>query len=452
MIDLNTPGQTIYLVGIKGQAMTALALLLQARGHRVRGSDSTDVFSTDAVLHHHGIAVERMEAPLPSSLSAVVYSTAYRPDEHVQLQEAQRRGMPVASYPEVLGGFLARMEGIAIAGSHGKTTTTAMVGAMLTAAGRDPTVIVGSPVPAFGGNARIGSSSLLVVEADEYQDKFRSYQPKHLVMTTIDYDHPDFFPSVEAYEEAFRAFAARIPKDGVLVVRSDDPGCQHVLRALGRPVRTFGKGSADVAYVSDAWTDRGLVVQYTEDGAAYACSLQLPGTHNAMNALAAIALCGRLGINRSVMHGALANFTGVARRFQVLGLYHGCPLIDDFAHHPTEVSAAIAAARQRYPGKRLVVVFQPHTYSRTQKLFNGFVASLSADEVIVMEITGSAREMTKTISSSDLVRALPKAVHPQFLPAVADVVAYLKDRLTDHTVVLLLGAGEQWKVASMLQQ
>lgn len=445
--------KNVFIVGLKGQGMTALALVLSGRGAKVSGSDTDEEFSTDIVLKAHHIEVVPFSAAVPNDVDAVVYSTAYVRERHPQLVEAAKRSVPLMSYPEAVGELFLSMEGIAVAGTHGKTTTTAMIGVILAEAGKDPTVIAGSPVADFEGNARVGKSNLLVVEADEYQNKFQYYTPQHLVVTNIEYDHPDFFTTVGSYQQAFLDFALRIPPKGIILLRGDDPSCSALRQRLSRNVLTFGKNKdADVHFISSAWHNDHQRVRYAIHGREYECRIPLPGEHNALNAIAAIALTHQLGVEQTVAHAALAKFSGVARRFDERGTFHGATIIDDFAHHPTEVKAAIAAARQRYPGKKLTVVFQPHTYSRTKALLQNFADVLRADTVLVIEITASARETKKTISSKELVKKIPKSVDAEYVATLEDVAAMLRPRLSSRDIVLLLGAGEIWKVADMLTQ
>lgn len=448
---MNAENRSIYIIGIKGQGMTALALVLRGRGWNVEGSDVADEFSTDVVLQSHHIPVHAFSDSLPRHVDCIAYSTAYHQDTHPQLREARSRELLTMSYPEAIGQLFDNVEGIAVAGTHGKTTTTAMIGVVLAAAGKNPTVIAGSPVQDFHGNARVGSAKLLVVEADEYQNKFQYYHPQHLVITSIEYDHPDYFPTVQSYQEVFLAFAQRIP--GTIVLRSDDPVCAALAKILKRPVVTFGRGQgATVHLLGCIWRQDHQHVWYSMHGREYDFALPLPGEHNAMNALAAIALTNQLGVEPNIAHKALASFAGVTRRFETRGEYHGAVIIDDFAHHPTEVRAAIAAARQKYAGKRLIVVFQPHTYSRTKAMLKLFADVLKADAVLIPEIASSARETLKTISSKDLVKKMPKNVPARYTATLEEAAEVMRPMLTDHDVVLLLGAGEVWKIADMLQQ
>lgn len=447
--------KSAYIIGIKGQGMAALAIVLKARGWNVSGSDVAETFSTDAVLRTHGIPVHEgfTAENVPHDATKVVYSTAYSP-EHPEVAKALELGLPIATYPGMLGKLFAEMDGVAVAGSHGKTTTTALLGVILAEAGMDPTVIVGSPTPAFNGNARVGKSETLVVETDEYQNKFTQYTPHHLMVTNIDWDHPDFFPMPEEYEKVFQTFMQRLPADGNLVVGGDDPVIAAIIPTLHRDVIAFGRGKQCQFRLLDcAWRGGRQHFSFTHDGTVREWTLQLPGEHNALNALAATAMARALDVSWERIEKAVAGFAGAARRFEHVGEYNGALLIDDFAHHPTEIAAAIAAARQEYPTKRIIVVFHPHTYSRTKALLDTFASSLAlADKAIVMEIFGSAREKEKTVTAQDVVDRIPQETHPQVLAAPKDVAGYLQNHLSGNDVVLLLGAGEQWKVAGELRK
>lgn len=447
--------KSAYIIGIKGQGMAALAIVLKAHGWDVSGSDVAETFSTDAVLRSHNIPVHEGFAAesVPSDATQIVYSTAYTMD-HPEVARAAELGLPVATYPEMLGKLFAEMDGIAVAGSHGKTTTTALLGVMLTEARMDPTVIVGSPIPAFKGNARVGKSQTLVVETDEYQNKFTQYTPHHLVVTNIDWDHPDFFPTPQEYEQVFRAFTQKLPADGKLVANGDDPVVAKIIPTLHRDVITFGRGEKNqFRLLESVWRDGLQHFSFTHERTVREWTMQMPGEHNALNVLAAAAMARALGVPWEKIEKAVAEFTGAARRFEHVGEYHGAPLIDDFAHHPTEIAAAIGAARQKYPTKRIIAVFHPHTYSRTKALLDDFAISLAlADEAIVMEIFGSAREKERTVTAQDVVDKIPQEKNPQVLAAPKDVAGYLREHLKSNDVVLLLGAGEQWKVAEELRK
>lgn len=440
----------IYIVGIKGTGMTTLAQVLRGRGKHVEGSDTEETFFTDAVLRRSGIAVHEgfSAANLPADIDLVLYSTAYTRD-HPEIQEAMRRGLPLMTYPEVLGELFLSFEGVSIAGSHGKTTTTAMIGSVLRDAGRDPTVLVGAPIRAFDGNALIGRSALLVVETDEYQDKFTHYAPRHLVVTNIDYDHPDFFATPRDYAAAFERFIAKLPSEGILVTNANDVETVDMLRTLGRSSVTFGFGSGDARVVSVEWKGERSVVRLYWKSDDYTLHLAVPGRYNAENAAAAFAFCVTFGIDERTAIASLEAFSGTARRFQYVGDFNGAPLYDDFAHHPTEIAAAIAAARGRFPDRRLITVFHPHTYSRTKAFLAAFADSLTGDANVVLEVFGSARERERDVSSRDLV-ALMEGNANHYAVTLDDAERLLRENVRTGDVVLLLGAGEAWKVAERL--
>ncbi|MFH1171561.1 MAG: UDP-N-acetylmuramate--L-alanine ligase [bacterium] len=451
-MDLLRDAQSMYIVGIKGVGMTSLAQVLRARGKDVSGSDVADVFFTDAVLRESGIPVLQgfTAENVPKQVDAVVYSTAYTTD-HPELAEAIRRRIPLFTYPEVLGSLLRASEGISIAGTHGKTRTTALCGAILAADGRDPTVIVGSNVPQFHGNARIGSGPLLVVETDEYQNKFTHYAPRHCLITSIEYDHPDFFPSAESYVAAFERFLERIPPRGILVTNADDQNTEQILGRSGQTSVRFGtKEDADVRLCSSVWRGNREVFLIRHRGHEETFTLQMPGRHNALNACAAVALCRELDVRTTSIRKALEGFAGIKRRFEFLGSTRGALVFDDYAHHPSEISAAIAAARECFPQRRLVVVFQPHTYSRTQALLPDFAQVLRADLIILLEVYGSAREKRGTVSSSDILSAMHPPHNAVVQPTLDEAAAFVQKELRENDLLLLLGAGDAWKLGEAL--
>lgn len=451
--DMVAGKRHFYIVGIKGVGMTALAQVLQARGHQVEGSDVPESFFTDAVLSQHSIPVHEGFSPsnLPASLDAVIYSTAYRADEHPELLEAGRRAIPLFTYPDVLASLIRSYETVAVAGSHGKTTTTALVGSLLAAANVDPTVIVGSAVQTFGGNARIGHSKLLAVETDEYQNKLQLYQPQHIILTNVEYDHPDFFPTPQEYVQTFQNFLQRLPKEGTLIMCGDDPQSIVLMQNLTRSVLTFGQTAGlDYQLQTSAWQDDHQAFTLSHLGQQHDFRLHLPGRHNALNALAAIAFARTLQIPWLSLQRSVEAFGTIKRRFEVQQEYHGAVIIDDYAHHPGELKATIEAARNRYPARRIIAVFQPHTYSRTKALLNEFAAALTADLNVVLEVYPSARETKATVSSQDIVRAISQP--STWLPGIDEAVVELQKMVKPSDVVLLLGAGDIWRIAGLLHK
>lgn len=419
--------QSAYLIGIKGAAMAALAQLLHARGVRVTGSDVAQRFFTQDVLVRAGIPFEESfdAAQVPRAVDVVVHSTAYD-TQHPEVAAARSRGLTVLTYPEAVASIFNTGRGIAVCGSHGKTTTTAMLGWICVEAGLDPTIIVGSDVPQLGGSARAGGSDIVILEADEYQDKLQYYNPHGVVLTNIEWDHPDFFHTPDEYAACFARFIARVPPSGFVVAPAADPVVQHVVRGALCAVHDSARVQAG---------DR--------------IPLAVPGEHNQCNARAALAAAECLGIARGAALHALATYRGAARRFTLVGEQSGVTVVDDYAHHPSEIRATIAAAQERYQGRRIIAAFQPHTFTRTIALRDDFSRAFNgAAEVCVMDIFGSAREQHGGITAADLATDVTaQGVPARSSGGVEETIAALADMTQSGDVVLCLGAGENDKVA-----
>lgn len=445
--------RSAYLIGIKGAGMTALAQVLAARGVRVSGSDTNQHFYTDDVLRRVGIPfVEGFTAAnVPSEIDLVIQSTAYGGD-HVEVAEATRRGLPLTTYPEALAAIFNAGKGIAVCGTHGKSTTTAMLGYVLAEAGLDPTVIVGAEVPQFDGNARVGRSGLVIVEADEYQNKFHALNPYGIVLTSIEWDHPDFFTTPEAYVDAFRTFVRKLSTDGFLVACADDPVVSEIVDQAPGEVVGYGLGD-----LSPFRSKRRKVVDGVD-----AMQLQLSGRHNILNALGVLAAAERLGVPRDVALRAIASFQGTRRRFETIGTLcpehveghastpcaHSIVVIDDYGHHPTEIRVTLAAARERYPGRRILCAFHPHTFTRTIALKDQFAtAFVSADRTYVMDIFGSAREQRGGIDAAGLASTINTHSPAVASGNVEQTVAALARDVQPGDVIICMGAGENDRVA-----
>ncbi|MEW6725209.1 MAG: UDP-N-acetylmuramate--L-alanine ligase [Bacillota bacterium] len=437
----------VHFVGIKGTGMSALAQILVANGVHVTGSDVSERFPTDAALAQAGIkplvgfAPENVGSP-----DLVVVSAAYGAD-NPELAEAQRRRIPVVSYPEFLAELVRGKRGIAVAGTHGKTTTTALIGRVLQEAGLDPQAVIGS------GQALAGRGEFLVVESCEYRRHFLNYDAEIAVVTSVEMDHPDYFRDLNDVQRAFEEFAARLNPDGLLVVCGDDPRA----RALSTAARkvTYGFGGANDFRAGDLETVNGTtaftVWQHGRELGRFA--LHIPGRHNVLNSLAAICIATYLGIEPESIARALRGFYGVSRRFEYKGTYRGALIYDDYAHHPTEVETTIRGAREWFPDRRLRVAFQPHTYSRTRSLLREFADSLSqADFVILASIFASAREQSGAgVSSEDICRLMPG--YPEtvkYLPTYEMIEEYLAGELGERDLLLTMGAGNLYKVAEAL--
>ncbi len=442
----------LHFVGIGGAGLSALAAIMLARGEVVSGSD-LDRNQAVRELADKGATIYLGHAPEHvTGADLVVVTSAAQPD-NPELVAARERGIPIRDRREFLGEVTEGYETIAIAGSHGKTTTTALIALMLTAAGLDPTVVVGGMIPEWNGNARAGGSRWFVIEADEYGFAFLGLAPRIAVLTNVDYDHPDQFPTPQAYQDAFADFLARVRPGGSVIVCGDEPVARELAQTSGRMVVDYGMGETNQWRAEEIQTLPGGGSRFlVRNGAERlgTVELQLAGTHNVLNALAALAAAARAGVRFDAAKGAVAGFRGVGRRLEVRGTYRGAILIDDYAHHPTEIRATLRAARERYPGKRIWAVFQPHTFSRTRALLPAFASAFGdADQLLVTEIYGARERDASGLSASELVRQVrePRA---EFLPSLAAVSEYLRTRIGDGDVVLVLGAGDVNQVIQQL--
>lgn len=448
----------IYLIGIKGVGMTALAQLLKGRGIEVWGSDTKEKFFTDSVLSHSHIEFEEEFSAkhLDRAIDLVIHSSAYN-REHVEVKAAIDKKIPVLSYAEALGQLVSEYQGIAVAGSHGKTTTSAMLAHILKAANLSPSAIIGSAVPQFEGNALVGSGQLLVFEADEYQNKFQYFSPHAAILTSIEWDHPDFFTSAEEYLETFVTFLKKIPSDGFVVACYDSANVKKAVVEAGlqpEQIVTYGLTGGKIQMIR-MWLDEGRWHFSAQDGEDFLGEfwLKLIGSHNVANALSAIACARRLGVDLEVIRTALASFEGTARRFEIKGkLTNAVTVVDDYGHHPSEIQSTLKAARAFYPYKKIRCIFQPHTFSRTKALLSEFGKCFTeADEVVVLDTYSSAREKQGEVTSLELVDEIKKN-HPSaiYMPKIEEVAEYLAETATRSDLVLTMGAGDVWQVGEKL--
>jgi UDP-N-acetylmuramate--alanine ligase len=440
-ITLPSPPAKVHFVGIGGIGMSGLARILAAWGYGVSGSDAHRSELTDA-LTAEGIAVAIGHDSVAWSTGAsLVVRTSAVSDHNSEVAASLASGVPVLRRAQLLGLLANAKRCVAVAGSHGKSTTSGMLVSALRALGADPSYAVGAVVQATGTNAAPGAGPDMVVEADEYDYSFLELTPDVAVITNIDYDHPDLFSDQERYDAAFARFASQVRPGGTLVVASDDTGCRRLLERpdldlVGRIV-TFGEDDgSDVRLLCEEGgyriaTGRELPVDL---------DLQVPGRHNARNAAAAVAALVVLGQEPARAVGALAGYAGVGRRFELRGEAGGVTVVDDYAHHPAEIVATLRAARERYPGRRIVAAFQPHTYSRTKALLAEFAASLQvADEVAVLDIYPSRETDSLGISVADLIRLIPGAHAAGPAITAATPIAALT---RPGDVVLTIGAGD----------
>jgi UDP-N-acetylmuramate--alanine ligase len=449
-------GAPIHFIGIGGIGLSAMAKILLEQGYQVSGSDLQSSPLT-ANLKALGASIYKGHAAGnvgPAEL--VIMSSAIRPD-NPEVVAARQRGIPVIKRDQMLGRMMEGRYGIAVAGTHGKTTTTALIAWTLTQAGLDPTFIVGGVVENLGTNAQAGKGKHFVIEADEYDYTFLGLKPHLAVVTVIEMDHPDCFHDLDEVTEAFIKFVSLVPRDGSVVGCGDEDRVRAVIEELaeskgkrGRPqVITYGL-SAGMDWQAVEIQANGFggsdFVALREGQPVGRFSLQLPGLHNVKNALAAIAVADHLGLDLTGVGAALREFRGTKRRFEHKGTADGVIVIDDYAHHPTEIQATLAAARGRYPDREIWAVFQPHTYSRTKALLAEFAESFGhADHVIVVDIYPAREYDNLGVSAADIVARMahPDARH---IAGLDEAVGYLTQRLKPGAVLITLGAGDGYLV------
>jgi UDP-N-acetylmuramate--alanine ligase len=464
MFNRFTDLSRIHFVGIGGAGMSGIAEILLEEDLEVSGCDLS-LSETTERLETLGARIEKGHSPDHlEGVELVVISSAVA-EENAEVREARRRGITVVRRAEMLGELMRLKYGIGVAGTHGKTTTTSLVGTVLTEAGLDPTVIVGGRLRLLGTGARLGKSDYLVAEADEFDRSFLRLTPVIAVITNIDRDHLDTYGSLEAIEDAFVEFGNRVPFFGRLIVCLDDPNVQKVLpRVADRRLFTYGfSPQADLsAYDLEAHAGGSRFgVRLRSDRLLGRVDLgrielPIPGRHNVLNALAAVGVGLSLRIRFDTIAKAIAGFTGVHRRFEQLGTWRGAAVVDDYAHHPTEMEATLQAARQTFPGGRVFAVFQPHLFSRTQDQAEGFGrALLGADMAVVTDVYPSREKPILGVTGELVVEAAQRGGHRNvhYCPAWQEAPELLlRGEAGPGDVVITLGAGDVNRLAETLVQ
>jgi len=450
----------IHFVGVGGAGMSGIAEVLLNLGYQVSGSDLADNAATRR-LAKLGVKVSLDHRPEHvEGADAVVVSTAVRAD-NPEVTAARSRRIPVVPRALMLAELMRLKQGIAIAGTHGKTTTTSLVASVLAEGGLDPTFVIGGRLTAAGSNARLGAGDFIVVEADESDASFLHLQPVIAVVTNIDADHMETYQHDFArLRQAFVQFLQNLPFYGTAVLCADDPHVREILPFVSKPMLTYGT-AADATVraegiVHDAGRMRFRVRR--EKAAAFDVALNLPGHHNVLNALAAIAVAMELGVAEKAIVKALAEFHGVGRRFQRYGdvaLEGGgaFALVDDYGHHPAEMAATLEAARGAFPGRRLVLAFQPHRYTRTRDLFEDFVSVLSTvDALVLAEVYPAGEAPIVAADGRSLARAVRVAgkVEPLFVEDIAGMPEAIRRVAADGDVVITMGAGSIGNVPAQL--
>ncbi len=435
----------VHFVGIGGIGMSGIAEVLLNLGYAVSGSD-LKVSETTKRLESLGakIAVGHREENVAMA-EVVVISSAVRKD-NPEVVAAKRRKIPVIPRAEMLAELMRMKYAVALAGSHGKTTTTSMVATVLAAAGLDPTAVVGGKVNVIGSNAKVGKSDLMVVEADESDGSFLRLHPSIAVVTNIDAEHLDHYADIDSLKRAFVEFCNRVPFYGLNILCLDHPNVQALLPHIEKRFVTYGSThAADYRLESvelDGFSTR--FQAFRRESPLGQFSVRMVGAHNAMNALAVIAIADELHINLDIVKNALAEFQGVQRRFTVKGEVNGITVVDDYGHHPAEVRATLAGARAAF-ARRLVVAFQPHRYTRTRDLFEEFCQSFNdADVLLLCDIYAAGEEQIDGVSSAKLVEAIAAHGHPnvRWVAARGDLPSALKECVRPGDLVLTLGAGD----------
>ncbi|ASQ44942.1 UDP-N-acetylmuramate--L-alanine ligase [Legionella clemsonensis] len=452
--------EQIHFVGIGGAGMCGIAEVLHNQGYRITGSDLSESRSVQR-LQSLGIQVfigHRVENIMGADV--VVRSTAVSA-ENPEITAANEQLIPVIPRAAMLAELMRFRHGIAIAGTHGKTTTTSLVSSLLAEGGLDPSFVIGGKLNSCGTNAQLGTSAYFVAEADESDASFLFLKPMMAVVTNIDADHMGTYDdNFDKLRNTFVEFLHHLPFYGLAVLCIEDPEVHRILPAVQRPTRTYGFRE-EAHYRALDWTQNGLLSEFRVQRPAPFTSLtiqfQWPGRHNVLNALAAIAIATELGVNDESIVKGLMNFQGVGRRFQMLGerrFERGSAIIvDDYGHHPQEIRSTIDAFRHVWPNKRLVHVFQPHRYSRTQSLFNQFVDALSlSDELLLMDIYPAGEQAIPGLSSETLLRQISQSNSNARLVNEKNLTQVLDELITDDSVILMQGAGNIGQLALNLMQ
>src|SRR3989344_6411811 len=448
---LNQPAKKIYMIGIKGTGMSSLAVLLKKLDYKVTGSDTAEKFFTEAQLKNDSIPYfEVFDAKniVRQKPDLVVASTAYG-ENHPEIAKAKNLEIETISYPEMVGRVSKSLNSIAVCGSHGKTTTTSMLGYIMEENGQTLTL---TGTVAENLNTKKVNPKFFVFEADEYQNKFRYYLPNKAILTNIDFDHPDFFKNKKYYAKTFKDFTVRILKNkGFILFNFDNAAARKLFKSLNGDLSSYGFHKNSDFQVKNINQDLNSFSIFYKNKELINLELEVYGKHNILNAAASAIMALKCGIKKGMIRKKLKKFGGVKRRMELIP-NPSYIVIDDYGHHPTEISATLAAVRNKYPDKKIITVFHPHTFSRTQALFREFGKCFkNSDLTIVLDIYASARENVGKIHSKDLVKEIKnngqKAIYH---PNIAEATKYVKNKIKKGSLILTIGAGDVWKMKDLL--
>ena len=455
----------IHFIGIKGVGMAALAIYAKEAGFEVNGSDNENIYVTDKLLKNAGLEVKVFSPDnLKNRPDLVVVSAAYGKD-NPEVKEAKKKHLEIKPYSEALAYFSKDQQVIAVAGIHGKSTTTAMLAWILMKANLDPSFIVGAgEIKNLNTNAHFGQGDYFILEADEYRKSVEDSTPKFFdlsvkieIISSIEMDHPDIFVSEESIYNAFYKFACRVPRSGFIVLNIDYPKARKLQRSLvDRNFETYGFSEQAKWQISD-YQERGeeTIFSLLHEGQKIGpFKLKVPGTANVLNASAAAITALKIGLNERVVKRNLGNFLGVKRRFETIGQIGNFVIIDDYAHHPRSIRMTLEAVRTKFSGSKIWCIFQPHTYSRTKSLLNDFATSFKlADKVIITDIFSSEREEEASISGRDLAQAIRKNKrNVRYVPSWSKIKQDMIDNANGPVVLITMGAGDIYKLAEEIYQ
>jgi len=440
-----------YLIGIKGVGMTALAQILKSEGHNVTGSDVSEKFFTDKILNSLGIKYfEKFNKEhIDKNIDFVIKSAAYKED-NVEVKKAQNLNIKIQEYPEILGEISKNHFSVAVCGTHGKTTQSAILGVLLQDIGLDPLTIVGSQVPQFHNkNARTqnNKNDLFVAETCEYKRHFLNFYPNTILIPSLDFDHTDYFKDTEDYQSAFFEFINKLPQKAFLVICGDSVPKNFIARIKSK--------RHDLQIVSYGFEENNDIKPDKN------IQIQVPGKHNVLNACGALIMAKHLWQRSKTevfpekkAFNSFLNFKNTKRRFEKIGQCNSAYIFDDYAHHPIEIKVTLEAAKNAFPNKKLIVVFESHTFSRSKKLATEFAQSLQeADELILASIYSSAREKESKYTSQDFKKAIQnKNPNLKYFKTYEEIINYLKEYINEEFVVITMGAGNIWEVSHKLVQ
>ncbi len=445
----------IHFIGIGGISMSSLAEILLNRGYSVSGSDSSSSSITDN-LKSIGIKVDigHNGDNISADTDLVVYTAAV-PQDNCELTAAKERGIDTIDRAELVGMMmLCYKHPVSVAGTHGKTTTSSMVSQIFMEAGTDPTISIGGMLPSIGGNYRVGGRDYFVLETCEYRDSFLKFNPHSAIILNIDRDHTDYFKTMEQMYDSFNAFVNRVPKDGFVVINNDIKDRDTVLKGFEGEVITYGKDSSANWYPEDITYNEMGYGRYTavfNGERAAQVELSIPGEHNVYNSLAAFALAVKYSLPTEVILKGIKSYSGTDRRFQYKGSFNGVKVIDDYAHHPTEIKATIGSARKNAINK-LWICFQPHTYTRTYDLLDEFAQALSyADKVVLVDIYASREKDTGLVSSADLQKKIKSlGTEAYYIGDMEEAKKFLQKNCSPQDMLITMGAGDVFKLGESI--